>query len=122
LQTLQRKYVAYPSTAASAGEGLSAPTLSANEVVLVAHGPPGTTALYHRNVFGPDDDTWASLDVGVQDPQHPDWTPDGSHMVFDAIDADGQRRIYVTHTAFYLQRVRNLQRFPELLGAGRSTL
>src|SRR5690606_27988170 len=62
------------------------------------------------------------LDVGVQDPQHPDWTPDGSHMVFDAIDADGQRRIYVTHTAFYLQRVRNLQRFPELLGAGRSTL
>ncbi len=114
LPKLARSYTTYPGKAVSTTEEqITSPSISANQTVLLAdrEGAPMMRARFAPSA------PWSALPIDVTDARRLVWSPTGAEIAFES---GGQ--VLRTDTDFYLQTVRNLDRFPELYGDGQSTL
>ncbi|MBN1652858.1 MAG: DUF3160 domain-containing protein [Deltaproteobacteria bacterium] len=115
LPHLKRKYARYPGKNVSdAALKLTHPAISANLTLLVAEadGRPMQYPRYKKQA------TWSLLPVETTERTHQlVWSPTGKEIAFET--PEGIRR---QSTDFYLQSVRNLNRFPELFVQRESAL
>jgi hypothetical protein len=109
LARLPRRYTRYePAQASAPGPDLRAPTISANQTVLVAE---NDGRLVHRRrdlVEAP----WTPFEGIPAGAHHPVWSPDGARIAYD-VTRTGAGAIATSPTSFYLQSVTNLHVFPE---------
>ncbi|MBI5502159.1 MAG: DUF3160 domain-containing protein [Deltaproteobacteria bacterium] len=115
---LPRHDVRYPGVAVSRPpDKLDHPTYSANGTLLLAAGgqPAG---LRQRSLAGGE---WSSVSGAPEGAARPVWSPDGTRVAFESA-GEGGSAIHVAEADYYLRDVRDLADYPELWGAGRSTL
>ena len=114
LPKLERRYAEYPGQPVSeASAALERPSISANQTVLLADANGQTMQRPRFEANAP----WEPLPLGVPAGTHLVWSPTGREVAFET--QAGVRR---AQTHYYLQTVRNLHAFPELFGAGESSL
>ena len=113
---LKKRYASYVGEPSAAGAGLARPSVSANQIELVADqaGKPVHRARDEASA------AWqAFAGEAGEDAQNVVWAPDGKSIAFDA-RGEGGRTLYALDTGSYLQEVANLNEFPELYGKGQS--
>lgn len=111
-QDLPRRYTTFDASAVSTPEdNLSQPSVSANQTVLIAAADDG---VMWRPRFGSGEGGWKSLDVGSDSVSYPAWDPHGYQVAYGHT-AGEQPELKFHRTNFYLQDVRNLNHFRELL-------
>jgi hypothetical protein len=109
LQGLPRRYVRYDAGRASpASAKLRAPTLSANQIVIVAENDGQLVHRAREDAAA----AWTPLADVPAGARHPAWSPDGTRIAYDVLRPDGSL-LASTPTSFYLQSVANLREFPE---------
>lgn len=135
---LPRRYTRFVGPAVSKpSEGLARPSVSTNQILLVADAggrpmyrdrgrknAPWQPIVLDQGTAGAAGDATGSPSGAAAGSAAPGarnvvWSPDGSGIAFDAASATG-RTIATAPTHFYLQEVRNLNRFPLLHGKGQS--
>lgn len=120
LRKLPRRYTRHVPTALSkSADALATPAYSANQTLFLAARTAGDDALRYR--FRASASGWKAQPLGVTGVRGLVWAPDGKRVAFQA-DAEGRPAVFVAETDFYLQEVRNLVEFPELVGARASAL
>jgi hypothetical protein len=118
LLALPRRYSRYAGPAvSSAADGLADPAYSANQILLLAATDGSGGLRLHPRA----EDGWTPLTGAPAGARHPDWSPDGARLAFDAVDG-GRSGAYVADADFYLQDVRDLVDYPELHGEHASPL
>lgn len=116
-RSLPRSYGSFASREMSESvEDISQVSFSANQAMLV--GRRGEELVWRARF---EDGPWVGLEVDAGAPANPSWHPSGRGVVFDAVQ-DGERRLGFVETDFYLQDVRNLDDFPELIHVRSSRL
>lgn len=111
---LERRYAEYPPTAVSSkSDRVRNPALSANQTLLLGD---ADGKLMMRPRYG-DHASWTQLPVDAEAPRDVVWSPTGTEIAFSS---NGE--VKRAGTDFYLQSVRNLHRFPEVIGANESGL
>ena len=114
LAGLEKRYATYPGTeVAPASAGLQNPSVSANQIVLIANtaGRPMQRARYQADAAW---QPFPQLDVNAQNLV---WSPTGREIAFD----NGEK-VLRADTSHYLQTVRNLNQFEELHTSRESPL
>lgn len=100
-------------------DALAAPAYSANQTILLATAPGAGRGVQWRPRG--DDGRWQPFPASVKGAVAAVWAPDGRSVVVETRGSEGPS-LHVAATDFYLQEVRDLIDFPELWGAGASSL